>query len=74
MGRIMTDDTVSNQRRLPDPKVCQTRFLGETLGFTKCLVEDPDNCEFAVRFSSGVSCFHPDRRTFDRTRAPEVLS
>jgi hypothetical protein len=63
----MTDNTVSDRRRFPDPKKCRTRYLGEPLGFTKCLMEEPDDCPFAVRFASGVSCYHPDRRNFDRT-------
>jgi hypothetical protein len=67
----MTDGMVSSQRRSPDPEKCRTRYLGKPLGFTKCLLENPDDCEFAVRFSSGVSCFHPDRRSFDRTQPPE---
>jgi hypothetical protein len=63
----MIDDAVSNQRRLPSPENCRTRYLGESLGFTKCLVKDPEDCPYAVRFASGVSCYHPDRRNFDRT-------
>jgi hypothetical protein len=66
----MTDDTVSNQRRFPDPEKCRTRYLGKSLGFTKCLMENSDACPYAVRFASGVSCYHPDRRSFDRTGLP----
>ena len=64
--KMTTDNTASSQRPLPDPEKCRTRYLGKLLGLTECLVENPDSCEFAVRFSSGVSCFHPERRSFDR--------
>jgi hypothetical protein len=61
------DDTVSNQRRLPDPKVCRTKYLGQALDFSKCLVENPDACPYAVSFSSGVICNHLHHRWFDIT-------
>jgi hypothetical protein len=57
----------SNQRQLPDPEICRTVYFGQSLGFTDCLVEDPDLCKFAVRFGPGISCYHPDRRSFDKT-------
>jgi hypothetical protein len=61
----MSDNTVSQQRRLPDPEICRTRYLLYTLGFTQCLVENPDACKYAERSASGVYCEHPDRRKFD---------
>jgi hypothetical protein len=36
----------------------------------QCLVENPEACEFAIRFSSGVICRHPDRRSFEKTEKP----
>jgi hypothetical protein len=30
-------------------------------------VENPDACEYAVRFGFGVFCCHPDRRSFEKT-------
>jgi hypothetical protein len=65
-----TDDPASGPRHLPDPEICRTMYFGHALGFTDCLVENPDGCEYAVRFGSGVSCFHPDRRSFDKTDQP----
>ena len=66
----MTDDTASSQRCLPDPKKCRTRYRIYTLGFTHCLVENPDACEYAERSAYGVYCEHPDRRRFDETDPP----
>lgn len=66
----MSDDTVSNQRSLPDPEACRTRYRGQSLDLSKCLVENPAGCEFALRFGSGVSCYHPDRRRFEKTNSP----
>jgi hypothetical protein len=80
----MTNETASNQRRLPDPEICRTRCLGPTLYISECLVQDPYSCEFAVRFGSANFCRHPDRRSFENTggatlhptvvRKPEPLS
>ncbi len=68
-----TDDTVSNQRQLPDPKICRTRYLGETLPFSVCLVENP-KCEYAiVSFGSGFLCYHPDWRRFEKAD-PSLMS
>jgi hypothetical protein len=66
----MTDHVVSNQGHLPDPTICRTRHLGKGLDLSKCLVEDSDGCQFAVRFSSGVICRHPERRNFETTTPP----
>jgi len=66
----MIDNTASEQRRLPDPRICRTRYLGKSLGFTDCLVDNPDGCEYALRLASGVICRHPDRREFDETHPP----
>ena len=66
----MTDDTVSKQRHLPDPEICRTRYLGETLDFSDCLVENPEACEYALRFGSGILCRHPDRRSFEKAGKP----
>jgi hypothetical protein len=62
----MTDETVRNQRRLPDPEICRTRYLGCNFPFSYCLAENPDTCKHAVRSGSGVFCRHPDRRSFEK--------
>ena len=62
-----TDDSVSNQKRLPDLKKCRTRCLGQALDFSKCLVEDPEACMYAVSFSGGVICSHPHQSWFEKT-------
>ena len=62
----MTDETLSNQRRLPDPEICRTRYERQTFGSTDCLVENPCCCEYAVRSVSGFHCYHRDRRTFGK--------
>jgi CheY-like chemotaxis protein len=61
----LTDDTVSSQRRLPDPGICRTTYVVQS-DLLQCLVENPNACEFAIRFSSGVICRHPDRRRFEK--------
>ena len=66
----MIDDTTSSQRRLPNPEICRTSYVTYTLGFTRCLVQHPDACEFAEHSVSGVYCEHPDRRKFDLPQAP----
>lgn len=66
----MSDGTVSNQRRLPDPEVCRTEYLGRSLVLSKCLVENPDLCRSALDFGFGVYCSHPDRRSFEKTGLP----
>jgi hypothetical protein len=58
------DNTVRNQRRLPDPEICRTRSERQTFGSTDCLVENPSGCEYAVRSVSGFHCYHPDRHCF----------
>jgi hypothetical protein len=68
----MTDETVSNQRPVPDPKKCRTMYLGQTLAFSSCLAENPNGCEYALRFASCVFCCHPERRRFEKT--PALLS
>ena len=69
-GERMTDKAISNQRRLPDSEICRTRYLGETLDFSDCLVENPEACEYALRFGSGILCRHPDRRSFEKAGKP----
>jgi len=65
--RVTIDETLSNPRHLPNPEICRTRYLLYGLGFTRCLVENPDVCEFAERSPLGVYCEHPDRRKFDHS-------
>lgn len=65
--KSMTDDTVNNQRCLPDPEICRTRYLGQTLDFSDCLVENPEGCKYALHFGSRFFCNRPDRRSFEKT-------
>jgi hypothetical protein len=66
----MIDDTVSHQRRLPDPKRCRTTYLAESLPFPDCLMKNPDACKYALRFGFGVLCIHADRRSFEKAGPP----
>src|SRR5208283_182384 len=50
--RSMTHNTVSNQRSLPDTEICRTTYIAPA-DVSQCLVENPDACEFAIRFGSG---------------------
>ena len=61
----MTHNTVSDQRRLPDAEVCRTRYVVPS-AVSQCLVENPDACQYAIRFGSGVICRHPARRSFEK--------
>jgi hypothetical protein len=55
----------SDQRRLPDPEVCRTRYLGALFGFSDCLAESPGRCVYSLKFNDGFLCRHPDRRKFE---------
>ncbi|MGD1020001.1 MAG: hypothetical protein ABSA12_11880 [Verrucomicrobiia bacterium] len=66
----MTDDTVSDRQRLPDPEKCRTKRLEGFLHLSKCLVENPTGCEYALRFDSGDYCYHPDRHRFEKAGPP----
>ena len=68
--KAISDNTVSNQRRLPDPEICRTRHERQIFGSTDCLVESPDDCEYAVRSVSGFHCYHRDRHTFGKANPP----
>ena len=68
--KSMIENAASVQKRFPDPDRCRTKYLGQTLPFSDCLVEDPDGCEYALRFPHCVSCNHPDRRKFEPPRKP----
>jgi hypothetical protein len=63
---FMNDNTTTDKPRLPDPAICETRYLGPTLDFSGCLVRDSDCCEYALRFGNSVFCRHPDRRAFEK--------
>jgi hypothetical protein len=65
----MTNDTVSIQRRLPDTEKCQTSYVAHS-ELSQCLVENPDACQYATRFGSGVICRHPQRRSFENPQDP----
>ena len=66
----MADDAVGKQRQLPDPDICCTKHLGPGLDLSICLVDNPDACQYAVRFGSTVLCRHPDRRSFEKLGKP----
>jgi hypothetical protein len=55
----------SDQRRLPAPEVCRTRYLGALFGFSDCLSESPNACIYSLKFHDGFLCRHPDRRKFE---------
>jgi hypothetical protein len=65
----MTDAMVSNRRRLPNPKVCRTRYLGKDFDLSQCMVKNPNACRYAIPLS-GVLCRHPDRRSFEKAGSP----
>jgi len=67
------DNTISTQRHLPDPEICRTKYRGDSLGISYCLVENPNACGFSVRLGSSVFCRHPDRRTFEKTDPLNLL-
>jgi hypothetical protein len=62
----MNNNTISKQRFLPDPEICQTACVEQSLNLWDCLVENPEGCEHAVRVGSSVICRHPDRRSFEK--------
>ena len=66
----MTNDTPSNQRPLPDPEICRAMYLGQTLEFSSCLMDNATGCEYAMRFASCVFCYHPERRRFEKAGSP----
>ena len=41
-------------------------YLEQFPELSKCLVENPDACEFAVRIGSEVYCYHPHRFRFEK--------
>ena len=66
----MNDKPVVNQNRLPDPEICRTQFLGQSVEFSACQVENPSGCKYAGRVAASVYCHHPDRRKFEKTATP----
>jgi len=66
----MTDETLSNQRRLPDPEICRTRYLWQGLEFSACLVENPNSCKHALRFGFGFFCRYNDRHGVEKAGNP----
>jgi hypothetical protein len=66
----MTDDSVSDQWRLPDLERCLTKHLEHSLEFSVCLVKTPDSCEYARHIGSSIFCQHPDRRSFETADLP----
>jgi hypothetical protein len=68
----LTDNTVSNQKRLPDPGECRTKHPEHSFGLSVCLVKNPHGCEYAGRFHSSIFCRHPDKRGFEKTDRPDA--
>jgi hypothetical protein len=66
----MTDDTATNPKRLPNPKICRTSYLTQTLDFSDCRVENPTICKHMLRFGSSFYCRHPERRSFEKAAKP----
>jgi hypothetical protein len=64
------DNTVRNQKRLPDPEICRMRYLWEGFDFSACLVENPNSCKHAFGFGFGFLCCHPDRRSLEKAGLP----
>ena len=46
-------------RTLPDPAICRAIQIGADL--VDCLVENPSQCRYALRFGHGHFCRHPER-------------
>jgi len=65
----MIRNMVNNQQPVPDPKKCRTMYLGKTLNFSSCVTENPNGCEYTLRFASCTLCYHPERRSFEKTPA-----
>jgi hypothetical protein len=63
----MSGKKITHHPRLPDPKRCRTMYLEQFPELSKCLVADPDECEFAARIGSGVYCHHPHRFKFENS-------
>ncbi len=61
-----TDDKVAKPRRFPDPKTCQTRYLGDYLPFSDCLVNNAEDCAHVLHAGFSLLCNHPDRRRFEK--------
>ena len=67
---IMTDDKVCDKNPAPDPRVCRTGYLGQSVEFSVCLVENPSKCKYAGRVATSIYCHHPDRRAFEGAENP----
>ena len=51
---------------LPDPSLCQTRFLGHILELSECAVPSPFRCPYARQVENSFFCCHPDCRKFEK--------
>lgn len=70
MANPMADNTVSKRIPLPDRERCRTENREGFVHLARCLVQDPSGCEYVLHFDSGVYCYHPDRRTFEKADSP----
>ena len=66
----MTNETLSNLRRLPDPQRCRASYLWQGLDFSACLVENPNPCRHALSFGFGFFCRHPHRPSVKKAGKP----
>jgi hypothetical protein len=57
-------------KKLPDPEICRTGYLGKSLDLWRCMMESPEVCKYAFQFDNGIICHHPDRRSFEETKHP----
>ena len=64
---MQTEHLESRFRVLPDVKICRTESMGIDY-FTKCLVEHPEECSFAMFFGYSFFCRHPDREKLIRSQ------
>lgn len=47
-------------RHLPDPAICRAEIIKQT-SLVKCLVDSPQDCNWAVEYGGAHHCGHPDR-------------
>ena len=59
-----TQNAGEQARILPDARVCRAKNSGLAAypTYADCLVNDPIECRFALRFGRGHLCQHPERK------------
>lgn len=53
-----------SRRVLPNPSVCRTRPLGALQSLGACMVEEPNDCPYALPAIGGNFCSHPNWKGF----------